>query len=557
MKLNVSMKLVIRQADAESVAGQVIRKWCELHAADCRITDELASRGELAIAAITSQSERFTYIRETGMLSDEIYQLDIRSEGEGKRIVVTHSGERSLWFALNKIRGLLQDKSLSDGIVYDYPKFPLRGIIEGFYGKPWEAEEQRGMLRFISASGMNTYFYGPKDDSYHRAKWRENYDDASYERLKLLFEEASRHYLDFYYCVGPGLSMRYSCGQDRADLIAKLKHIHRIGVRKFGLLFDDIPGELQHAEDRESYEDLVAAHIDVVRQVYAELKAFDPAIQLVVCPTQYHGKGTEYYVSKLGRNLDPGIDLFWTGRYICSREITMPEAAAFVQSTYHKPLYWDNYPVNDVEMIHEMHIGPYRERDPHLYLFTRGIIANCMEAAESSKFAIATIADYLWNPVNYDPASSWKRAVLQIVGEKDHEPFLAFADNVLYSCLFLRNAPKLNEAIEQFLFAYDYGSRPDALAKLGAHIADMEQAAEHLQRGMMNEAVSREMARWLAKYAKGCLMLRTGVECLSEPSPASVTEFESLYAAFKADRTYVFGDIIDIFATKIMDETKV
>ncbi|SFT20649.1 protein O-GlcNAcase [Paenibacillus sp. BC26] len=558
MKLSLpTVCLTVQEAAVGSVSSSVIQKWCGINDSEYRVTSKPAAAGEIRIATIATQSERYTYIRETGMLSDEIFQLDIRPEDSGGHYVeITHSGERSLWFALNKLRRLVQEQLLSEGIIYDYPCFAMRGIIEGFYGKPWEAEEQQAMLRFISASGMNTYFYGPKDDSYHRAKWRDEYDAASYARLKLLFEEANRLYLDFYYCIGPGLSMRYSSGEDRAALIAKLKQIHGLGVRKFGLLFDDIPGELQHAEDRNVYEDLVAAHIQVTQQVYAELKAYDPAIQLVVCPTQYHGKGNEYYVSKLGQNLDPGIDMFWTGRYICSREITLLEAAAFVQSTHHKPLYWDNYPVNDVEMKNEMHIGPYRERDPHLYRFTRGVIANCMEYAESSKFAIATVADYLWNPIGYEPESSWKRAVLRIVGERDYKPFLAFADNVLYSCLYLRNAPKLNEAIEQFLFTFDFGNREEALEKLGAVFSEMEAAAAHLQRGIDNRAVYTEMSRWLAKYEKGCQLLQTAWHCLNRSKSEDGVSFDLQYKAFKSDPTYVFGDIIDMFADKVFEEIK-
>ena len=98
------------------------------------------------------------------------------------------------------------------------------------------------------------------------------------------------------------------------------------------------------------------------------------------------------------------------------------------------PLYWDNYPVNDVAMIHEAHLGPYRGRDPLLDRFSVGVMANAMEHAEASKIALATIADYLWAPASYDPERSWQRALAE-AGGPDAWALQCFADTVRGSCL--------------------------------------------------------------------------------------------------------------------------
>ena len=50
---------------------------------------------------------------------------------------------------------------------------------------------------------------------------------------------------------------------------------------------------------------------------------------LVVCPTVYCGAGDEEYVVTLGSLLNGHVDLFWTGRAICSPAITAAEAVAF------------------------------------------------------------------------------------------------------------------------------------------------------------------------------------------------------------------------------------
>ncbi len=52
---------------------------------------------------------------------------------------------------------------------------PLRGIVEGFYGTPWTTTDRMDILGFCGEHGLNAYIYAPKDDPYHRDKWREPY----------------------------------------------------------------------------------------------------------------------------------------------------------------------------------------------------------------------------------------------------------------------------------------------------------------------------------------------------------------------------------------------
>jgi hyaluronoglucosaminidase len=177
----------------------------------------------------------------------------------------------------------------------------------------------------------------------------------------------------------------------------------------------------------------VNAHIYLANRLFDDLKALDSEITLTLCPLQYNGKGNEYFISKLGQGIEPEIDIFWTGRNICSQELTVPEAVTFINSTDHRPLYWDNFPVNDAEMVNEMHLGYIAGRDKELYRYSEGIISNCMEFCECSKIPLLTVADYLWNPVGYNPIKSWDYAIKTIVGE-GWEQFKYFADNLLTSC---------------------------------------------------------------------------------------------------------------------------
>ena len=239
--------------------------------------------------------------------------------------------------------------------------------------------------------------------------------------------------------------------------------------------------------DQAAFADLVAAHVHVVGRVFAALA---PDARLIVCPTVYWGNGRERYLVDLADGIDPRIGIFWTGRAICSATLDLADAEVFSVTTHRPVTYWDNYPVNDVAMTYELHIGPYRGRDPQLWRAADGIVANAMELFEASSIPIATIADYLRAPETYDPETSWREALLDVVGEADLDAFVLFADNVRGSCLSADDAPTVSAALDSFLFRVDQGvvaERLAAAAELGALAERLAAAAAHLLRGPVAE----------------------------------------------------------------------
>ena len=206
-----------------------------------------------------------------------------------------------------------------------------------------------------------------------------------------------------------------------------------MGVSSFGLLLDDIPVELQHADDRATFADLVDAQVALIGRVFERLT---PDRQLIVCPTVYYGCGDEDYLARLGRAIDPRIDLFWSGRQICSPTLDLPDAATFARTTGRPATYWDNYPVNDVAMNWELHIGPYRGRDPHLYRFAQG-------RHRQRDGAVRGVEDRVRHdrrlprshPRPTTPRRAGSEPSREVVGDDDADAFALFADNVRSSCL--------------------------------------------------------------------------------------------------------------------------
>ena len=71
-------------------------------------------------------------------------------------------------------------------------------MIEGFYGPPWSYQDRVDMLRFMGRVGMNVYFYGPKDDPFHRERWRDPYPADQIARVGQLVRIGRESGVDAY-----------------------------------------------------------------------------------------------------------------------------------------------------------------------------------------------------------------------------------------------------------------------------------------------------------------------------------------------------------------------
>lgn len=423
--------------------------------------------------------------------------------------------------------------------------FAVRGVVEGFYGTPWTHAQRLDMIDFLARRGLNTFVHTPKDDPLMRHRWREPYQGAARDRLVELIGACTARDVELVFCLSPGLTMRYSSAADREALLAKYLDVAGLGVRRFGLLVDDIPPMLQHPEDRAAFDDLVQAQLELANAVAARLREVDPHTGLIVCPTEYWGTGEEESLRRLGAGLDPRIDLFWTGRAICAPAISLADAATVARSMNRPPTYWDNYPVNDVAMTHELHLGPYLGRDRHLYRFARGVVANPMELVECSKIPLATIADYLADPEGYDPEASWHRAIEEVAGPDLAADFTIFADAVRGSCLNADDAPQVTQALGEFAFRLSLGDDAGAAQGLAATAERIGSAVERLL-AVTGRPLIEEARPWLQAAAVGAAaMAALAADVAAGASPTQIAATAEGYLdALRASGKRVYGDAL-------------
>ncbi len=351
------------------------------------------------------------------------------------------------------------------------PPFAQSGVIEGFYGPPWSHQDRLDILRFMGRVGLRSYFYAPKNDPYHRQRWREPYPATARQQLQELVDSAREHGVEFHYAISPGLSIVYSDASDYQTLFRKLDSVAAMGVRRFALLLDDVSPNLVHEQDRATFATLADAHVDLINRLHRDLT--ERGATLSVTPTTYTGAwGNRSYVRRLGEGVDARVPLFWTGIDVASPEITAPQAREWGELISRQPLVWDNYPVNDFARW-RLFLGPLRGRASDLSTEAAGIIANPMNEAHASMIPLATIADYARDPAHYDPERALRRTVEALYGSDAAEhltPFVelygdyGWEDN-LFEPLFIPGAPIASAAMEA------------GLARLSAALSQLEEMA--------------------------------------------------------------------------------
>jgi len=298
----------------------------------------------------------------------------------------------------------------------DYPAFPVRGIVEGFYGRTWSHGDRTDVLRFEGQHALNVYYYGPKDDLYQRQLWREPYPHREMNRLAALIRTAQENFVSFSFAVSPGLSMIYSSDAEFRRLTEKFDSVEQLGARDFALFLDDVPEELVHPEDREHYRTLAAAHVDLINRLYRHLQNMAPESRLMVCPTTYtNAWGSRDYVRELGAGVGPRIDIAWSGTDVISPAITAEQAREWGELLRRKPVIWDNYFSND-ERAWLLTLQPLRGRATDLASAAHGLFQNPMNQAHATLLTLETFADYAWNPAAYEPDASRAHAAASQFG---------------------------------------------------------------------------------------------------------------------------------------------
>lgn len=331
----------------------------------------------------------------------EAYYLSVSPQG----ITLIGADARGTFYGIQTLLQLLQLPEVPTLQIIDYPDVADRGIVEGFYGNPWSERDRMSQFAFYAANKMNLYIYGPKDDPYHRDRWREPYPAESGAMITRLATAAHRHHVQFVWALHPGVDIHWG-KTDRQHVMRKLESMYALGVRAFAFFFDDISGEGGDPERQADLLNYVTRHF---------IQAHHDLPPLILCPTKYNQSwaGDGSYLEALKQYLDPSVRIMWTGATVVDM-INERDCDWFYEKAGRYPYIWLNYPVNDYCTPHLL-MGPTFGNDLSISRKLAGFAVNPMEYAEASKLSIYSLADYAWNLKAYDAASSWHRAMLALM----------------------------------------------------------------------------------------------------------------------------------------------
>ena len=420
------------------------------------------------------------------------YSLRIRRQG----IDIVGYDDAGVFYGIQTLRQVLESPISQNGKtmpcleVNDYPVFPYRGIVEGFYGAPWSHKVRLSLIDFYGRNKLNTYVYGPKDDPYHSSpNWRKPYPADQARNIHELVEACEKNRVEFVWAIHPGKDIKWN-EEDYNNLKRKFDLMYQLGVRSFAIFFDDISGEGTNP----------AKQVELLNRLTKEfVKVKGDVSPLIICPTDYSrawaNPTPEGSLSVYGRTLDPSVRVFWTGDVVCS-DITR-STLAWVNSRIKRPaLVWWNYPVTDY-VRHIVLQGPvYGLENTITAGEMTGLLSNPMEHGEASKLALYSVADYAWNPTAYNALDSWERG-LAVMAPQAKDAYRTFAIHSADT----ETGYRRDESWETTTFSLGHYTQQQ-YDDLMREFEKIEKVPAQLEQGLANRSLLSELRPWLTEFGK-------------------------------------------------------
>jgi hyaluronoglucosaminidase len=271
------------------------------------------------------------------------------------------------------------------------------GVIEGFFGKPWDWSARLSLAEFLRDCGFGFYIYAPKADAFLRRRWREPLPNEAMQRLSGLGSRCR----DFGIALGIGLApfeiyLSYDANA-QTSLRSKIAQINEIGADVLCVLFDDMRGDIHDLPDLQA-------------RVISDVCAWSSAERFIVCPTYYSyderlarefGAPPKTYLRDFGRVLDPRIDVFWTGEKVVSDGYPAQHLMEVAGEIGRKPFIWDNHISNDSRIrTNHLFLDPSTDAWELRAALVAGLAINPMNQPYLSRIALRGYRHLLTEPTH-------------------------------------------------------------------------------------------------------------------------------------------------------------
>ena len=351
--------------------------------------DKLVKEGKLSYTdGLFEKSDAYLLasLPSDGKTSDQIIVL-------GKDTDAAYYGLTTLYQILQQVEG----SALRAFTVNDYADVITRGFIEGYYGNPWSTQNRVDLMTWGGYYKLNAYFYAPKDDPKHNAKWRELYsEDELREKIEPLAQAGNESKCRFVFALHPFMSnpiTKDNYEESVKVLKDKFTQVMDHGVRQIAILADDAADQ-----GKDLYIKLCREMTDWLHEKQKATKEDGslkyPGLKdtLIFCPVNYMGNGEAWY-----SDLPETVQVINTGGRVWGK-IDNKFASTFQGNSGVAPFMWINWPCSDNDKD-ALHMGGHNsflgsDLQPGQ---VKGVVINPMQQSEPSKQGIFMNADFTWN----------------------------------------------------------------------------------------------------------------------------------------------------------------
>lgn len=379
---------------------------------------------------------------------------------KGNTVLVNGASLKGIIYGATSLAQLITKQNgkvtLRKADVLDYPKFTRRI----FNSRPlayhlrndldWMVRYKLGGLTFhnedYSWNKLDPYL---TDNLVEFKKWKEKYDG-----------------------VDAVLALNLYRGETPIEVtnevhIEKIKNVIKTafehGVKGLLLLVDDSPpfkyGEgyqLTSAGDKEKFANVAEATVYLSNLVNAWQKENNFELNIIYCPSFYTYEEMHYgdmalfkdtpweedafeplhkELSFVGNNLDKDIDIFWTGRYVCSREITDSDLEEWTDNLEGRtPFLFDNTIFAHHDFTAATMFTAFENEFPENFAQKtggNGIFINGDATGETSRAASMTCNAYMWEGAEYRSDISLIAAMLNLYDKNTIKLLLEYKETEL------------------------------------------------------------------------------------------------------------------------------
>ena len=369
-------------------------------------------------------------------LEDQGYFLTV-VKGRGRcRICIGANSHVGRFYAVQTLRQLLQDRTVYVADILDKPTVACRGIpmgLQWFQERNGEALRRLTQLKFNFVWAQGSFL----DNCLDTDNWRLDFTALQKAALQQFLELYQKNFMDVWMAIGPrgkNPPLQYSAEGDINAVVRKMDALYALGLRNFGLRFDDLAnlgeGALLIPQDVDTFNgDVGAAQVYFINEVYSRLKVLHPDVKFMVVPMDYSQMGNYGDKTTAGlrlrqyQKLPVEIGIYSVSYYdedvLAATLLTGRPSVAVVSNFYSE----------GIEDRNEYTV-PYLNFIGWQDSTVRGKIAGFTwlpkipQSEDAAMISWRTAADFAWAPERYDPDRSFQLAAAKYLGVPDRTPVL-------------------------------------------------------------------------------------------------------------------------------------